>query len=233
MTYSRCLLLGGAALLALSPLVLASCGAKPEAAAPNVAATAAVTVAPNAATPELVAASPAQTVVKPKVVKAAAKAKSAAKPDAATNLGVIGQNLYFVLPDPKAPGKLLLKLWAGGLNGSFSGNGVQGDLNKVTAILYQHGTASAKMSAPIVNGNNMQNVLVAKGRVTVTSLAQPGSVMRADRMTWYAKKNQIIADGNVYYHDGKYGATLNAPHLIADTLLKKIYTQDALHGSVR
>lgn len=232
MTYSRCLLLGRAALLALSPLVLASCGAKPEAAAPNVAATAAVTVAPNAATPELVAASPAQTVVKPKVVKAAAKAKSAAKPDDA-KLGVVGKGLYFVLPDPKAPGKLLLKLWAGGLNGSFSGNGVQGDLNKVTAILYQHGTASAKMSAPIVNGNNMQNVLVAKGRVTVTSLAQPGSVMRADRMTWYAKKNQIIADGNVYYHDGKYGATLNAPHLIADTLLKKIYTQDALHGSVR
>lgn len=232
MTYSRCLLLGGVALLALSPLVLASCGAKPEAAAPNVAATAAVTVAPNAATPELVAASPAQTVVKPKVVKAAAKAKSAAKPDDA-KLGVVGKGLYFVLPDPKAPGKLLLKLWAGGLNGSFSGNGVQGDLNKVTAILYQHGTASAKMSAPIVNGNNMQNVLVAKGRVTVTSLAQPGSVMRADRMTWYAKKNQIIADGNVYYHDGKYGATLNAPHLIADTLLKKIYTQDALHGSVR
>lgn len=232
MTYSRCLLLGGVALLALSPLVLASCGAKPEAAAPNVAATAAVTVAPNAATPELVAASPAQTVVKPKVVKAAAKAKAAAKPDDA-KLGVVGKGLYFVLPDPKAPGKLLLKLWAGGLNGSFSGNGVQGDLNKVTAILYQHGTASAKMSAPIVNGNNMQNVLVAKGRVTVTSLAQPGSVMRADRMTWYAKKNQIIADGNVYYHDGKYGATLNAPHLIADTLLKKIYTQDALHGSVR
>jgi len=219
MTYSRCLLRGATALAALAPLGLASCKGPTE-------AIPAAAISPTAPA-NLVAASPRAVTV-----KAAAKtpAAPAAPPD---GLGASLSGFNVALQDPKMPGRPLVKIWAGSMSGSFNGQGVQGTINGVSATLFQRGVAAAKLTAPTVRGDNMQDVLVATGRVTVVSLQQPGTLMRADRMTWYPKKNKVFADGNVYYRDGKYGATMNAPHIIADTFLKKIVVPSALRGNLR
>lgn len=172
-------------------------------------------------------------MAKPQVLDAALKAKAAAKPDAAANLGVAGSELSFVLVDPKMPGNKIVKLWAGSVSGGLTGQGALGTLNHVSALLFQRGAAAAKLTAPTVKGDNLQNVLVATGRVTVVSLQQLGTTMQADRMTWYPKKNKIFADGHVHYHSSQYGADMNTSHMTVDTLLKTMYTQDALHGNVR
>lgn len=206
----------------LAPFVLASCKGPADSTPAAVAIPPTVSAKVMAAPPRAV------------TVRAAAKPKAPDKPaPAPDNLGVTGSGFRFTLPDPKTPGKLLVKLGADGMSGSFNGNGVQGTLNGVSATLYQRGVAAAKLTAPTVSGDNMQQKLVATGRVTVVSLQQPGTLMKADRMTWYPNKKQVFADGNVYYHDGKYGATMNAPHIIADTFLRKIVVPSALRGNLR
>lgn len=147
---------------------------------------------------------------------AAAKTKPAA-----SNLGVTTQDSYFTLPDPKMPGKLSLKVWVKRVEGGTVGNGfVGGTFHGVSAILFQHGKATAKLTAPKAQGNNLQNVLVATGRVTVTSLLQPGTYLKADKISWFPKTNKVQADGHVTWRDGKSGAVFSGPHMSGDTALK-------------
>ena len=158
------------------------------------------------------------------VFVAGVAAKPASTPP--VNIGVSGTAGQIFQPDPKLPGKFLWKLYVQGATGAAQDNGFQGKLTGVTAILYQHGTASALMTAPTANGNSTSQVIVATGpgRIKVRSLTEKGTTLEADKMTWYARTNKIIAIGNVVYRKGLTGAMLRVPYspVNADTRLHAV-----------
>ena len=129
------------------------------------------------------------------------------------------------LPDPKLPGKFIWTMTFRSLYGLGGDSGYAlGRLTGVTALLYQHGVLSAVMTAPTASGDNKSQVIVATGpgRVFVRSKVEPGTTLEADKMTWYARTNKILAVGNVVYHNGKNGLTMHVPRLNADTVLKSV-----------
>ena len=65
-------------------------------------------------------------------------------------------------------------------------------------------------------------VITGTGGVVVKSLTQPGTLLQADKVVWYASLNQIVATGHVVYHDGKSGATMTGPAMKSDTKLKTV-----------
>ncbi len=141
------------------------------------------------------------------------------------DIGVSGSAGQILQPDPKLPGRFLWKMYVRGATGAAQGGGFLGTLTGVTALLYQHGLLSARMYAPTATGNSAQQVIVATGpgRVRVVSVTQPGTTLEADKMTWYARKNTIIATGNVVYHNGRTGLTMRVPgSMNADTVLKSV-----------
>jgi hypothetical protein len=127
------------------------------------------------------------------------------------------------LPDPKLPGKYIWTMSYHSLYGLGGDSGYAlGRLTGVTAFLYQHGVLSAVMTAPTASGDNKSQVIVATGpgRVFVKSKIEPGTTLEADKMTWNARTNKILAVGNVVYHNGKSGLIMHMPRLNADTVLK-------------
>ena len=142
---------------------------------------------------------------------------------AATGVGVTGQGSYVTQPDPKHPGNYLWKLWARDFIIQAPDKNVSGTLKGVHAILFQDGKAAAEMIAPQAQSDNVQDTIVATGGVTVNSLKEPGTILRADAITWNAQTKQIVATGHVFYKNGKTGMTIS-PHgrLIADTVLRSV-----------
>ena len=134
-----------------------------------------------------------------------------------------GQGSYVTQPDPKRPGQYLWKLWAREFVIEAPDKAVSGTLKGVSAVLFQNGKESARMVAPQAQGNNVQSIIVATGGVVVRSVVQPGTILRADTVTWYARSNKIVAVGQVFYKNGKTGMTINpSGGLIADTVLKSV-----------
>ena len=145
-------------------------------------------------------------------------------PAAPANLGGIAQGIVVNLPDPKLPGKLLCEIHADSAAGQSAGNGFLGQMRGVHARLYQQGRLSATLDAPQARGSSVGKsvVVTGTGRVTVLSLSQPGTKLLADTVVWYASNNKFVATGHVFYRDGKSGATMTGPRLVADTKLKSV-----------
>jgi len=139
-------------------------------------------------------------------------------------LGGNAQGITVNLPDPKLPGKLLCEIHADSASGQSAGNGFLGQMHNVHALLYQSGRPSATLDAPQATGNSVGKsvVVTGTGRVTVISLSQPGTKLLADTVVWYASINKLQATGHVFYRDGKSGATMTGPRLLADTKLKSV-----------
>jgi len=139
-------------------------------------------------------------------------------------LGGNAQGITVNLPDPKIPGKLLCEIHADSASGQSAGNGFLGQMHNVHALLYQSGRPSATLDAPQATGNSVGKsvVVTGTGRVTVISLSQPGTKLLADTVVWYASINKLQATGHVFYRDGKSGATMTGPRLLADTKLKSV-----------
>lgn len=154
--------------------------------------------------------------------------------DPPPSIGVVSTGFSFTLPDPKRPGRLLYDLRAASATGQSSADGFHGTLTAVWAKLFQNGAASAILTAPRAVGGsaNKSTVVTGTGGVTVKSLTQPGTVMTADTVVWYATLNKMVATGHVVYHDGKTGATMRGPRMVGDTRLKTI-TISAGHGTAR
>ena len=150
------------------------------------------------------------------------------------SFGTNSTDVFATLPDPKYPGKLLYALHY--KEGSFQsvGTALQGRLTTVAAKLFQNGGASATLTAPQVLINSVNNVVVvtSTGGVVVHSLTQPGTILKADTIVWYAAQNKMVATGHVYYHNGQNGATMIGPRAVGDTRLKTL-TISAGHGTVK
>ena len=66
----------------------------------------------------------------------------------------------------------------------------------------------------------------------VHSLTQPGTILKADTVVWYATSNKIVATGHVYYHNGQNGGTMTGPRAVGDSRLKTLIIPSG-HGTVR
>lgn len=144
-----------------------------------------------------------------------------------SNIGVVSTGgVTFVVPDPKVPGKPQFRVQAKSGGGSSLATGFLGNLNDVTATLYQKGVAAALLTAPHARGNNIRRtvVLVAYGGVRVHYLLQPGTEMRADTVTWYASIDKIVGQGHVFYRD-KTGATMTGHTFVGHTQAKDFAIQ--------
>ncbi len=152
--------------------------------------------------------------------------------DTPANIGVTSTGVSFTLPDPKRPGKLLYDLRAASATGQSASDGFHGTLTSVWAKLFQSGIATAVLTAPRAVGGtaSKSTVITGTGGVTVKSLTQPGTILTADTVVWYATLNKMVATGHVFYHDGKTGATMRGPRMVGDTRLKSI-TITAGHGT--
>lgn len=160
--------------------------------------------------------------------------KPAPAKDKAPTFGAVGDEPWFTQPDPKHPGKLLYELKAAGAAAQSDTDGFHGTLTSVWAKLFQNGVASAILTAPRALGGsaNKSVVITGLGGVSVKSLTEPGTVLTADKMVWYATLNKIVATGHVYYRNGQNGATMRAPRMVGDTRLKSI-TLNYGHGKAR
>ncbi len=147
-----------------------------------------------------------------------------AAPAKPPSLGASVQGPVITVPDPKRPGKLQLMVHAREIHGVSTDGGFGGTLTKVYAQLYQLGQPSAILTAPYAVASSRQKTVVvtATGGVVAKSLTQPGTTLTADKMVWYAGQNKIIATGHVIYKDGKTGATLTGPSMVANTQMQSV-----------
>jgi hypothetical protein len=166
--------------------------------------------------------------------KAAATKKTSSK-SASPSLSAISTEFSATLPDPKRPGKLLYELRAVSANGQSDAGGFHGSLNSVWARLYQSGVPSAILTAPHAQGGSVGKsvTITGTGGVVVKSLKEPGTILTANTVVWYAGSNQIVATGHVFYRSGKTGATMSGPRMIADTRVKAVYVTNGGHGTAR
>jgi hypothetical protein len=74
-----------------------------------------------------------------------------------------------------------------------------GTLNRATGLIYQDDQPKARFKAPTVVANRENDQITARGGVTITSIDPPGITVTADKITWSAAKNRIVAEGNVKF----------------------------------
>jgi len=153
-------------------------------------------------------------------VVAAPKTPPASSP--ADNLSVAGQDITIFQNDPKLPGRFLFKIWSRGFNGAFQPSTLRGALTGVSALLFQKGKPTARLTAPVARADRASQTVTASGRVHVYSVTQPGTTLEADTVVWHAKTNQVEASGSVVYRNGKQGTTVRGPRFLANTALQTI-----------
>ena len=100
------------------------------------------------------------------------------------------------------------------------------ELTGVRAQLYQKGVQTATIFAPQASANQNAKTLLATGGVKVTSITDPpDTVVTADRLSWNANTNELIAIGNahavMHTPEGKERST-SGDKLYFDTRLKEI-----------
>lgn len=166
-------------------------------------------------------------------LSAALCAAPPAKDNPLSQMGATGEGIRGSLPDPKLPGKLLWRFSARSLAGVNSAGGLQGTLLGVDATFFQKGAPAARLLAPKVQMDGTKKRVAASGRVKMTALAktQKGTSLTADRLIWYAAINKVVALGHVLWKDGKTGATVEAPGMVADTKLETIHSSSGIQGT--
>lgn len=137
------------------------------------------------------------------------------------------------LPDPKRLGKMLYELRGASGNIQSDASGFHGSAASLWGRLYQAGVPSAVLTAPraLVSSANKSVTVTGLGGVVVKSLTEPGTKMTADTVVWYANSNKLVATGHVFYRNGKTGATLTGPRMVADTRVKSIAVTGGGHGT--
>ncbi len=162
----------------------------------------------------------------PPDVAAPAAKKGAKKSSSPPNLSGTIESPTIQIGDPKLPGKLLAVVKAGGFRGVSADQGALGNMTQVHALLYQKGKQSATLDAPVAhfsqNSATKNVVAVGTGGVVIRSLAEPGTRLTADVVTWYAGLNKIVATGHVVYHNVKAGWDVQGPTMTADTQLRSV-----------
>jgi len=165
--------------------------------------------------------------------KDASAGKNVPPKSAPENISGVSTDFSATLPDPKRPGKLLYELRARSATGQADATGFHGDAAAVWARLYQNGVASAVLTAPHARGGSAGKAvtITGLGGVVIKSLTEPGTKMTADIVVWHASANQIVASGHVFYRNGKTGATLTGPRMVADTRVKSVSVTGGGHGT--
>ena len=165
--------------------------------------------------------------------KDAAAGKNVPRKDADTSLSGVSTAFSATLRDPKRPGRLLYELRGASGNIQADGSGFHGNASSLWARLYQSGLPSAVLTAPqaLVKSANKAVAVTGLGGVVVKSLAEPGTMLTADTVVWYANQNKLVATGHVFYRSGKTGATLTGPRMVADTRVKSISVTGGGHGT--
>lgn len=137
------------------------------------------------------------------------------------------------LPDPKRPSKMLYELRGASGNIQSDAAGFHGNASVLWGRLYQAGVPSAVLTAPraLVNSVGKSVIVTGLGGVVVKSLTEPGTKMTADTVVWYANSNKLVATGHVFYRNGKTGATLTGPRMVADTRVKSVSVTGGGHGT--
>jgi len=138
------------------------------------------------------------------------------------NLKITNSDTYAVQPDPARHGKYLWKIWASGFTLLNPGTQITVTVQKVSAVLYQSGYAAAQLHAPVATYDNLKETIAASGGVTVRSLKEPGTTLRADNVVFYAATHKIVATGHVVYHNGKTQMEIHTNELVGDTVLKTL-----------
>lgn len=138
------------------------------------------------------------------------------------NTRVTAARIYAEQADPELPGRLLWKLWARDVDMASPATTVYATVRSAHAVLFNKGIAEATILAPMASADSDKYTIVGTGRVTVTSLLQPGTWLKADEVTWYAKLNRGLAVGNVVMHNSRTGLTVHSPQLGFDTALKTL-----------
>jgi hypothetical protein len=111
--------------------------------------------------------------------------------------------------------------------GSLDAITESGALKDASGVFYRDGKARAKFAAPEVVASRDKQMVVARGGVTVNSVDPPGVALKADQVTWYAQRHQIIARGSVRLSHTPKGASDpiaygNVPQATANTQLQII-----------
>lgn len=149
------------------------------------------------------------------------------------NISGVSTAFTATLPDPKRPGKMLYELRGASGHIESDASGFHGDASSLWARLYQSGLPSAILTAPqaLVKSANKAVTVTGLGGVVVKSLTEPGTKLTADTVVWYANSNKLVATGHVFYRNGKTGATLTGPRMVADTRVKSISVTGGGHGT--
>lgn len=98
---------------------------------------------------------------------------------------------------PGKPALPMLDLDA--VSGNLDSASQSGQFADTTGILYDAGQPRATFSAPRVKAEQDNRVVQAEGGVRIESVAPKGTVITADRVTWYASGDEIRASGNVCF----------------------------------
>jgi hypothetical protein len=138
------------------------------------------------------------------------------------NARVTAPRMYVEQADTRHAGRLLWKMWARDVDVISPVQTVYATFRNVHAVLFNNGTPSATVDAPVVHADNEQFAINGSGRVLVKSLVQRGSWLKADTVTWYAHKNKGVATGNVVMFSAPSGMTVHTPRLYFDTALKTV-----------
>ena len=102
-----------------------------------------------------------------------------------------------------------------------------GALKQAAGRFFRAGKPRARFTAPEVVATRDKQIVVARGGVTVNSIDPPGVALRAEQITWYAERHQIVARGGVKLSHTPKGAAGpvaygNVPQATANTELQVI-----------
>lgn len=82
-------------------------------------------------------------------------------------------------------------------SGTLDAEQESGRMNRASGLLYRENRPRARFIAPVVEAARNRGLVTARGGVTVYSIDPPGGKLTADRITWYARQDKIVAMGNV------------------------------------
>lgn len=92
------------------------------------------------------------------------------------------------------------------VSGNMESASQSGVFSNTTGILYDAGVARATFVAPRVKAQQDNRVVEAEGGVRIESVAPRGTVITADRLTWRASGDEIVAMGHVCFVHRPVGA---------------------------
>jgi hypothetical protein len=138
-----------------------------------------------------------------------------------------GRGITVTWQDQTDSGTIIKVLEVNAETGTLDAVTQSGALKAATGRFYRNGRPRAKFAAPEVLASKDKLTVLAKGGVTVNSIDPSGMALSADQITWYARRNQIVARGNVRMSHTPKGApqpiaTGNVPQATANTELQII-----------